>query len=594
MKTHWILFCLMIGCAAARGWVQQGFDYDKPSSVYIDNDTQKMDETDHARVDGWWDEGKTELDSWWESWNTTHYDHSWGDPGNDLGSGSGSSLTDDILENPSFTNTDTALCQEQMSWDETSATGNFTGYCAPSPNVPQPIGAPTVGSEHCDVNDPVPATTSFGFGHVFSSSYNEWGQEESDGTYTRNAQTKYKLRIGGKGVPGAQVLHDISGWAKDFEQLSPGTSTYKRAQPPYPFTIYGGGYGGTETSYGYLAFVPSQNVTIGSVGQLGNDGNLYKVFAAGAGDVDVTPKISGSDFYIFAVGDSESDPYITANGIDLDYNTPEFCVGQGVTFQLNGLGGYDSEVSHWSLPGDFVNESYAYSSYCTSYQEDDSLLQNTLDTSCWFINKPGGTVSIGVNLHFSNGQYVSIAAKGSFTVYRPTATMSFIQEPRYYTLSNTNLPTTTLKLGDGSGDGSMFYEVNVNSKYNGNANFTQLITADYSNPAYIFSVETCDGTEFYNDPSTRIIGSGIIGLDDGPSDTWVTPDIVNLSARDFVRFQPDGGIYVTLGIVTWDTVGTAEQSFSGNWSITTDTTPDPSGPDSSDVFPVWTQSVNAH
>jgi hypothetical protein len=205
-------------------------------------------------------------------------------------------------------------------------------------------------------------------------------------------------------------------------------------------------------------------------------------------------------------------------------------------------------------------------------------------------------VSVGMSLLFPNGQYATIAVDGSFTVYRPTATMAYIQEPRYYTLSNTNLPTTTLKLGDSSGDGSMFYEVNVNSTFSGNANFTQLITADYSDPIYIFSVPECDGTEFYNDPSTRIINSGTIGLDDGPSDTWVTPNIVNLSCSDFVRFQPDGAnsIYVTLGIVTWDTVGTAEQSLSGYWSITTDTTPDPSGPDSSDTFPVWTQIIDAH
>lgn len=70
--------------------------------------------------------------------------------------------------------------------------------------------------------------------------------------------------------------------------------------------------------------------------------------------------------------------------------------------------------------------------------------------------------------------------------------------------------------------------------------------------------------------------------------------LLRVSARDFVRFQPDGGIWVTLGIITWDTVGTAEQDFWGNWSITTDVSPDPSGPDSSDEFPRWTQSINAH
>jgi hypothetical protein len=37
------------------------------------------------------------------------------------------------------------------------------------------------------------------------------------------------------------------------------------------------------------------------------------------------------------------------------------------------------------------------------------------------MNQPGGTASIGMNLQFSNGQYVKIAAMGNFTIYRPTA-----------------------------------------------------------------------------------------------------------------------------------------------------------------------------
>jgi hypothetical protein len=384
----------------------------------------------------------------------------------------------------------------------------------------------------------------------------------------RTSQVKDVLHIGGKGIAGGQVLV-AAGVGSGTEELM------------------------TTPFYLGLDF---DELTVEGLGKtLGSDGLAYGTAAVGSTvSINLTAPVP---YHVFSDDAGVYHPYITANGINLDTNTPEFCVGQQVNFALNGLPSYVNLVGQWNLPGEFVNEPYQYSSTCASYRRDSSLLQNTNTTSCWFINKPGGAVSVGMNLLFANGQTASIAADGSITVYRPTATMFSIQEPRYYTLSNTNLPATTLKLGDQGGDsdnGSMFYKVNVNSKYNGNANFTQLITADYSNPVYIFSVEECDGTEFYNDPSTRIIGSGIIGLGDGPSDTWVTPNIVNLSARDFVRFQPDGGIYVTLGIVTWDTVGTAEQSFLGNWSITTDTTPDPSGPDSSDAFPVWTQSITAH
>jgi hypothetical protein len=86
------------------------------------------------------------------------------------------------------------------------------------------------------------------------------------------------------------------------------------------------------------------------------------------------------------------------------------------------------------------------------------------------------------------------------------------------------------------------------------------------------------------------IPNALLSLDDGPSSIWTTPNIVSLSARDFARFQPDGGIPVTLGIVTWETVGVAEQDFWGNWTKTADSTTGPNGPDTSDEFPVWTKN----
>ncbi len=72
---------------------------------------------------------------------------------------------------------------------------------------------------------------------------------------------------------------------------------------------------------------------------------------------------------------------------------------------------------------------------------------------------------------------------------------------------------------------------------------------------------------------------------------------MSLSARDFIRFQPDGAnsIWVTLGIIHWYTVGTAEQDLLGNWSITSDaTTTPPAGPNSSDELPVWRYIVHSN
>jgi hypothetical protein len=254
-------------------------------------------------------------------------------------------------------------------------------------------------------------------------------------------------------------------------------------------------------------------------------------------------------------------------------------------------------VGEWQLPAKFVNQQTNYSSTCTTYVENDTLLQNTNTTSCWFYDGTGGTVGVGLNLLFNNGQSVNVAAAGSITVYRPTIWVATNYPTPYYTIDDTNDLTCKLKLGkdDGSGNGDMQFEVDINSKYGGQIGLTQLITAYYSNPANWFSVERCDGTEFYDGPRPVTVSTnsslpynGFTSLDDGPSDIWVEPNFVTLSCRDFVRFAPNGGIYVTLGIVTWNTDGTAEfVSPPSNWGITSQYTSPPIGPDGSDQFPVW-------
>jgi hypothetical protein len=50
-----------------------------------------------------------------------------------------------------------------------------------------------------------------------------------------------------------------------------------------------------------------------------------------------------------------------------------------------------------------------------------------------------------------------------------------------------------------------------------------------------------------------------------------------------LHLQPDGGIPVTLGIVTWSCDG--ESPSSG--VLSTNSVTGPSGPDGSDDFPVW-------
>ena len=235
-----------------------------------------------------------------------------------------------------------------------------------------------------------------------------------------------------------------------------------------------------------------------------------------------------------------------------------------------------------------------------NYRTNASLLQNTNQTSCWFVSGQAGHVVVGVRLEFKNGQTLTVAEKGDFTLFRPTIwlePLSSAEGDHYYTISSRTPLSCKLKLGepDESNEGTMQYTVNVRSTYGGWVGITQLITADYINPIYIFSDERCDGPEFYSG-TNRVYGrlptvSGSTYLDDGPWSLWAAPNMVGLSSRDFVRFQPDGGIFVTLGIVTWETYGIANTLFwpdvDDTWYIQDQGTSGPSGPDSSDEFPVW-------
>lgn len=221
-----------------------------------------------------------------------------------------------------------------------------------------------------------------------------------------------------------------------------------------------------------------------------------------------------------------------------------------------------------------------------------------LPTSRWFLNSFRDGPGMWQHLHFSNSQYVGIAAKGDITVYRPKIWAESNYPTPYYTINYPNDLTCDLKLGDigQNGNGDMLFYTDLNSKYDGFAGLTQLVTADYSNPAYMFYNERCDGKEFYSGPnhvsgtSNPNIANGVVQLDDGPSSIWATPNTIDISARDFIRFQPSGGIWVTLGIVRWNTHGTAETILvpDHDWNMTSEYTSPPIGPDSSDEFPHWT------
>jgi hypothetical protein len=262
---------------------------DKPDRLYVDSDVQKMDFTDHYRFSAWWTEDTNYPPAnWYEDWTTNHYAQQWMDGRG--GSGTSTNLHIHLDFTPA--NVYNTLCTEQMNWPATNweninqvmGTGTFTGDCSPNDDGTWPIWPPELdyrGSysyfygESCNVSDPVSPQTSFNVNHAQYQP--NWEYTEDDQTYTRHAQTRLKLQPGGRALPHKMSLFQISGEAS--EELE------KRASPPFTFNQVPQG-------------IPSQNIQIGKLGNLGSDGNLWVALPDGGTSVDATPYV-GKPFYIF-------------------------------------------------------------------------------------------------------------------------------------------------------------------------------------------------------------------------------------------------------------------------------------------------------
>jgi hypothetical protein len=317
-------------------------------------------------------------------------------------------------------------------------------------------------------------------------------------------------------------------------------------------------------------------------------------------DVDVTPFVAGSDFYSMTITKQKYTPYIsvtagTANA-NLNTDTPEVCVGQHVKFELDWdttPPGIVDTLQHWTLPEKYVNEPYDYSDTCYTYHQNADLLWNN-PTWCWYVNQPGGRVSMWQNVHFSNGQYVSLAAEGSFTVYRPTVNPPILHGP-YAASADDNM----LSLADNA----MWFDVRINSKYPGSFGLSQLVNFYAQTcllpPDFFLPYGTYPWAGFWLDGSHEYY-SGFSDKDSANSinDSPGVPLIIlwanyNGHWKDYVRFAPVGGIAVTLGRLDWNWAAACiiPNPLVG-WVITSDGEDGPTLHDD-DSFPLWSHVYSA-
>jgi hypothetical protein len=317
-----------------------------------------------------------------------------------------------------------------------------------------PGGAVTNCNGVTVTNGSLPAGVGYGLENgKLSGKY--WPNPDSIITQDKNSTVKMTFYAGGFGVPGQQVLVAVN---------PPSQAQQEVTQPGFAS-------GGPK--------IPYEQTSIPGLGKnLGTDGWAYGEKDNGT-LVDVTPT-AGAPMYNFPWPNASAYALsIQANNVNLDdpsIPTPTFCVGQHVFFTLNGLPDFVDAVGRWNLPGTFVNEQWQH--YITdpetglpefygsvNYRDNSDLLNiagRNVGTSCWYYDKlDNGKVSMHVNLHMSNGQYVSVAADGQFIVYRPTLKgLTNPTGPACVSLYGGN----TLSVGTSTGVGDLYYKIYVDSQ----------------------------------------------------------------------------------------------------------------------------------
>jgi hypothetical protein len=124
--------------------------------------------------------------------------------------------------------------------------------------------------------------------------------------------------------------------------------------------------------------------------------------------------------------------------LELDPDTvvggAEFCVGQGITFDVLGQPNFDDlSWARWTLPGTFVNECPNPTVCDLFYDKNTSLLTREWirdgsfsTTPCWYVKDfQADDANVDLHYHFSNGQWVEVNLSGQFKVFRPTDSKSW-------------------------------------------------------------------------------------------------------------------------------------------------------------------------
>jgi hypothetical protein len=281
MKIFFLSIGLMLATATAFATVQSKASPDKPWRIYVKKDTQNF----HYNGNGIAYDYYTGLDH-----NGGHilvgtasgaqdYNHIWRD-----GVGGGGSWATDhtdstVSDDPLYTGSDHYHVDGQFSWASTkwptftNCTETLTGDTWLLGWADIDVGldpwqsdqVPLIQNEHCQIVDTKSVWTG-------TNNYSHYD-------FNRTADTVWHVQTGGKAVPGLLNLWQFSG--------SVFVHTNKFAVPPFQGL----------SSY---EITNKPDIVIGSMGNLLINGVRYNLLPNDA-DFNITPKVSGKDFYTFNV-----------------------------------------------------------------------------------------------------------------------------------------------------------------------------------------------------------------------------------------------------------------------------------------------------
>jgi hypothetical protein len=376
-------------------------------------------------------------------------------------------------------------------------------------------------------------------------------------------------------------------------------------------------YKGTPwTAYGKN--IPANELE--ALGQkVGADGKLWIMQPDNAEPL-VSLTAPGRKHYYAGANQTKYKLAIQANNATLEFDkvvpaATNFWVGQYISLSPNWdlTPPYVDSVQHWSLPGNYVNEAYQYSDSCMSYRKNTDLLASNT-TSCWYVRDfQAGTASVGMNLHFPNGQYASVAALGKFDMHRPQLFQKnmcddgdplntiTITSPSLYVSTNYVSSGYTylyngreVSLGDPNGGYARFwaaYQARPGDQFNYRQIFQSYRKYGTNDP-----VDT--GSSWKNDGAGNKTGgiqfAGQNGLgeaqqtDKYPGVPMIGPEAkVNDIFKTYMQYTPQeaGSISVTLGLVNWSWAVDAQYA-NGVWNVPPGTISPPQYHDD-DSFPLW-------